>query len=374
MRITVATMLAAIPAAVACGGAGHNGVATNATDPTLRPVSTPAATPAPLAAMRDATPPTAIRSFNIGYDPATRRLILHAGVDLSGAGSYISATWAWDGSRWSELSPRSELPAQSDGAMAVDPVSGRLMFMGGDAFSESTDSNGNNVPHWAPNLGTWLWDGATWTRVADNPRQGGDPALAVDQATRQLVVNSPDIRGVRTTDDLEAQGPSWYGQGSYRWTGRAWTKVRAQTDATLQPLGAAIAYDPISRRLIQFGGSEQNPVNDVLAYDGTHWVKLDPTTVPPAGPAAAATDETAGQIVLLTANLDNPKLTATWTWDGGDWVRHVVNEPSADVLGSAQMVWDPALARIILVAGTGRGPVRLWAWDGTDNGWQRLPG
>ena len=365
-----------LPALAACGTNPATHVATNGGDPSLHPAGSTAASPgAPLAGLHNAAPPGPMAGFNVGYDPVTRRLILHTGVPTDpNAGSLLSQTWAWDGARWTRLAPRTELPPQADGAMAVDPVSGHLMFMGGDAFQGSPGPDGNIVPDWSPNLGTWLWDGVTWTRVADNPRQGGGPALVVDEATHQLFVNAPSIIGVGTPDDVGAGAPAWYGSGFFRWTGKAWVAVRVQDDTPW--LFAAIADDPISHRLIQANGQAQNPVADTQAWDGKRWTKLPPADPGAMGRAAAATDWSTGQIVLLTVSPDKPNLCATWTWDGGNWVRHVVDEPPKAVLngGTTQMVWDPALRRIILVAWAygSRQPLQMWAWDGVDNGWERL--
>jgi hypothetical protein len=367
MRRRLALLL--LPLLAGCGAA-RTGVATNNGDPTMHAVAT--ASPAPLGSLHAAGAPSGVGSFEIGYDPATRRLVLQVGVTGSGPSRDDAAqTWAWDGTRWTHLHPRTQLPAETSGAMAVDPVSGRLMYMGGDAFHE-TDAN---VPSWSPNFGTWLWDGATWERVADNPCQGGDPALGVDEATRQLLVNSPDIRGVHTTDDLESSGPAWYCTGAFRWTGRSWQAVPTDADLPL-PLDAAVAWDPVSRRLIQFGGSGQDGADETLGYDGERWRKLAPANVPEAGDATAATDESAGRIVVVTENREHENLTATWTWDGTSWVRHIVDEPPANILGdvgTAHAVWDPALRRIILAGVSGRdGTVRMWAWDGTNTGWEPI--
>jgi|HubBroStandDraft_6_1064221.scaffolds.fasta_scaffold24849_4 hypothetical protein len=258
--------------------------------------------------------------------------------------------------------------------MAVDPSSGRLMFAGGDSFYETPDSQGFSVPHWSANNGTWLWDGATWTRVADNPRQGGYPALAMDNATGQLLLGSPDIEGVLTTDSLTVSGPSWYGQGAYRWTGTAWVSVPQDASATFI-LGSAAAYDPISRRLIDFGGFAQGYGDETTAYDGQRWRMLQPSTVPPAGPALAATDDSTGEIVMITGSVDHPALTATWTWNGSNWVRHILNEPPQDVLNgpTGQMLWDPAIDNIVLIGFVGHNSLRMWIWAGISYGWRQLP-
>lgn len=336
------------------------------------PVPTPTPTPQPVS-LTVGTPPADISAFSVGYDPVSQRLILQAGLNTASSPKLIAQTWAWNGTTWSQLQPTRTPPPEVGGSMAVDPLSGHLMFVGGDAFSETVDSQGNNLPHWSANNGTWLWDGATWTRVADNPRQGGYPALALDRATGQLLLSSPDIRGVMTTDDLEGSGPSWYGQGAYRWTGTQWAAVPQDASVSFM-LESAAAYDPISRRLVQFGGTSQAPNDETQAYDGQGWRLLQPSTVPPAGPALAATDDLTGEIVMITESLDHPNLTATWTWNGSNWVRHIVNEPPQDVVNGprGQMLWDPAINKIVLI-GFGDNSLRMWVWAGISYGWRQLP-
>jgi|GEM_PF-6294893 len=339
--------------------------------PTPVPTSTP--TPQPVS-LTVGTPPADISAFSAGYDPVSQRLIVQAGMNAASSPELISQTWAWNGTTWAQLQPTREPPPEVGGSMAVDPISGHLMFAGGDSFSETVDSQGNNVPHWSANNGTWLWDGATWTRVADNPRQGGYPALALDNATGQLLLSSPDIRGVMTTDDLEGSGPPWYGQGAYRWTGTGWTPVPQGASVSFM-LDSAAAYDPISRRLVQFGGTSQAPNDETQAYDGGGWRLLQPSTVPPAGSALAATDESTDEIVMITYSVDHPDLTSTWTWNGSNWVRHILNEPPQDVLNGhrGQMLWDPAINKIVLVGFGGDNSLRMWVWAGISYGWQQLP-
>jgi hypothetical protein len=101
---------------------------------------------------------------------------------------------------------------------------------------------------------------------------------------------------------------------------------------------------------------------------------LQPSTVPPAGPALAATDDLTGEIVMITESLDHPNLTATWTWNGSNWVRHIVNEPPQDVVNGprGQMLWYPAINKIVLI-GFGDNSLRMWVWAGISYGWRQLP-
>lgn len=262
--------------------------------------------------------------------------------------------------------------------MAVDPISGRLLLMGGTSLVNQTPGNG---ARWGPNDGTWLWTGSDWNRVADNPGQGGHPALAADEATGQLVVNCPDIRGIETPsggpDTFPLPGPTWAAGGSFRWTGSSWAAVGGSPPLRL---GSGVGFDPISRRVIQFGGTSQGPVNDTAAFDGQSWMVLSPVQVPPYGTAVAALDEGSGHLVLVASSVDHPLLTSTWTWSGSDWIRQMVSEPPATIFrglidGHAQAMWDPAVNRVVLI-GNGANttsPLRLWVWQGAGQGWNLLP-
>ena len=211
------------------------------------------------------------------------------------------------------------------------------------------------------------------------PSRAVTRALAVDAATGELLANCPDILGIETpsgigpdTPTLPSPPPSWAGSGSFRWTGAGWTAAGGTASLLLR---AGIGYDPVSRRVIQFGGNSQGSGDTTSAYEGA-WSMLQPAHTPPRGPAAAATDMKAGTLVMLAGSADRPGLATTWTWSGSDWNRLIVPEPPSDAAYGAQMVWDPALAHIVLLDAVGQdpSPLQVWLWMGVDQGWQLLPG
>jgi len=397
------------PSPTATAGASPSGTGRSAPSTATAP-ATPTGSNAPITAagLSNLNAPSAVGSFVVGFDPASRRLILQVEA-LPSQGTaqptLTVATWAWSGKTWTRLSPGTEPAPESQGSMAVDPVSGELMYMGGSAYTATSDSQNPWIPEWDPNQGTWLWNGSTWARVADNPEQGGEPALAADQATGQLLASCPNIQGIETPsgDPGDASppptAPAWYSAGGfYTWTGSGWVATPSaaadgnvespETDVTL---GAAIAYDPISKRLIQFGGNSQGNFSATLGYDGTAWTTLisndafltaGTAAEPQGGPASAATDESSGQIVMLAQNSSYQAYfpasgaPTTWTWNGSTWIQLEVDEPPAaasPATGSGgQLVWDPALNAVILVYADSSGTIQLWTWGGTSTGWAQV--
>jgi hypothetical protein len=180
--------------AAACAGVspGPGGASTpvTSTSSSAPPYATPSTIP--LAALSNRNRPGPLVNFSAGYDPVSQRLILFGGQEPGSAtGSGLSAaTWAWDGRGWARLTPTNAPPAQIQASMAVDPISGHLLLVGGDAYSGGVNAAGQWVDHWAPTEGTWLWDGSNWNPWGRQPGSGRLPGArrlpAHSSAPRQL--------------------------------------------------------------------------------------------------------------------------------------------------------------------------------------------
>lgn len=94
--------------------------------------------------------------------------------------------------------------------------------------------------------------------------------------------------------------------------------------------------------------------------------------VPPAGYAipdandgtALGYDEADGYPLLLDKANGGPQF-AMWKWDGTGWIRLAPGQTAP--WPQTQLVYDPALHRTVMLAGTPMAPptVSLWAWDGS---------
>jgi len=151
-----------------------------------------------------------------------------------------------------------------------------------------------------------------------------------------------------------------------------------------------MAYNPVSHKIVLFGGSE---ANDTWEWDGTNWTQKTGAVAPPfRNNAAMAYDAGRNEIVLFGGIRDEYSAVArpvfysdTWAWDGTRWQQKATSVPSGRA--GARMQYDPALGQVVMIGGYGGKIVgttapfeyyddyreETWTWDGTD--WvQRFPG
>lgn len=144
--------------------------------------------------------PSARYGHAMAYDSIRDRIVLFGGLGATQLGD----TWEWDGTDWTQVADSGPVP-RSGHAMAFDPARGRTVLFGGPdpAFGGVIDS------------GTWEWDGADWTQVADMgpaPRAyAGMGFLAGPNVTCLFGGSGPVGAGV--------DGATWH------WTGHFWTQA-----------------------------------------------------------------------------------------------------------------------------------------------------
>jgi hypothetical protein len=169
---------------------------------------------------------------------------------------------------------------------------------------------------------TWIWNGSTWTMRSgpSGPSAFAWPAAAYDAARGRIVAFGGSLNN-------SAVDTTW------EWDGTAWTEV-ATTGPKPGPLvGAAMAYDPIRREVILFGGfvAGFQATDETWAWDGTVWRKLDPLLVPKARARHAMMWDPARQrIVMLGGWSPLPGSESVWEWDGTDWAPLAATSPIAD--------------------------------------------
>ncbi|MBK8096073.1 MAG: hypothetical protein IPK26_03150 [Planctomycetes bacterium] len=310
-------------------------------------------------------PPTSMT-----YDPARRRLVVHAGS---------GSVFEWDGWSWRQVRTNGPSSLQAGAAFAWDPVSRRCICHGGASTAHAE---------------TWAWDGFAWSQLyasaPPGPRAGA--RLGLDPTTRRLLLHG----GSTVTDTWSWDGSSWSllpttnppppvadalfvaddvgllllpTQGADR--GRIW-RLRSGTWQlagelwqlpTVRP-HTRFAYDRARSYFVSCSGGSNLPAADrTLVFDG-RWRFVNPTNSPSARSLAMLAWSEIDQRVLLFGGLATTVLAETWSWDGTDWqLRQAAASPSPRYDGA--MTEDPA-GGILLFGGTD-GPRYFgdhWYWDG----------
>ena len=139
----------------------------------------------------------------------------------------------------------------------------------------------------------------------------------------------------------------------------------------------AMAYDPVSQRIVLFGGAGFNGfLDDTWTFDGKNWRQLT-TSGSPGGRAAAnmAFDQPSGKLVLF-GGVSGSLLQDTWLFDGATstWTQaapvHVPTPAAGPLLFS-----QPKSGQVLMFGGfnvTLKVPNLndTYRWTGTD--WQKL--
>ncbi len=231
-----------------------------------------------------ASPPARVGAM-FAYDPARRRLVLFGGQSQSGV---LSDTWEWNVDTWTlmertPLSPAPSPPARIAAAMSYDGMG--IVLYGGMTGTFVSD--------------TWRWDGTTWTEhvAASYPPARSGPTMAYDAVRRVAVLYGGTFGSARPyTDTWEWDGTGWtvrstivsppsrlyaamvyddlrervvlFGGSNvvglvvddadrWEWDGADWTSVSSLSGPS--PRGATrMAFDAARSEVVLFGGHSGN--------------------------------------------------------------------------------------------------------------------
>lgn len=221
---------------------------------------------------------------------------------LGGAvAAYDRASNAWSPSETQEG------PAALFGPrMAYDAESDRFIYFGGwdgatnESFSEET---------WAYDHGSSSWE---QMRLDGSPPGRNFHHMAYDVDSDRVILFSSGTTA-------ETFGDTW----AYDYDSDTWAQM-APTESPPPRSYGAMAYDPVSDRMILFGGVDlaEDPMADTWAYDydSDSWAELKPETSPSArGWHAMALDDQTGRIVMFGGGGSRSHYTnETWLFDPAD--------------------------------------------------------
>ncbi len=198
--------------------------------------------------------PVQRRRASMAYDPLRARVVMFGGATYGGF--ELGDTWEWDGARWTQVFPAHAPSVRRGAAMEFDPRAGKLLLFGGGIGLY------NNVDHPIANYDdTWLYDGVDWVEatVAQRPYARMDPAMAYDPVGQRMVISG----GMQGAENVLY----WIIGDSWAFDGTSWTVVGNGTAPTR--MRHAMAFDPASQQLVQYGGITYNPLGGVMPLSDT---------------------------------------------------------------------------------------------------------
>lgn len=169
-------------------------------------------------------------------------------------------TWEWSGQQWDIVHVPHPPPGRMRHAMTYDEIRSQVVLFGGGIPSSDFDGSGLFLDG---DQQTWVYDGDSWTPVADaGPSPRWRHAMAYD-ANRGVTVL---FGGEDTADDERRfHGDTW------EWDGEHWGLVTS--DGPSPRSGHAMTYDRRRRGVLLLGG------DDGVAYPSTQlWIyRVDPS-------------------------------------------------------------------------------------------------
>jgi hypothetical protein len=232
--------------------------------------------------------------------------------------------------------------------MASDEHNGVVVLYGGTGLGSQSLTD------------TWTWDGRGWTQQhpQTNPSAPQESLMTFDPAVNAVVLLKDEGGGSGRIVE------------TWTWDGQDW----AQLHPANSPPGGSTFYGSLASQhstgslVLVPAGTTGSPNPTWIFQNGT-WTQR----TPPGGPPgrywfSMAGDDATGNVVVFAGESGHGTLNDTWTWDGTTWSQlHPAVAPTARNNGiAANLVYDAALGRTVLVGGVGPSGILsdVWEWDG----------
>jgi cysteine-rich repeat protein len=207
-----------------------------------------------------------------------------------------------------------------------------------------------------------------WTDVTPAvPGRRMRAAMAYDPVRRRVVM----VGGHRQEGGggaFESPLPDLWENDGVQWV------QRHPRDAPTGRVGASVAYDAQERAVVLFGGLDAHARNDLWGWDGARWQRLassvSPASLPPARYRHGMAYDARNKLVVVFGGLDENSMPLgdTWTWNGTDWKQASPTESPSP--REAAMAYDPVRGVIVMVgAPPTSSSYETWEFDGTT--WQQ---
>jgi hypothetical protein len=123
--------------------------------------------------------PPAPRAYtSLAYDAAHQDVVLFGGLGVGEA--QFDDTWIWNGTTWSQESPKAQPSARYGATMTFDVKRNATVLFGGDDYSGSGQGFAD----------TWVWNGSNWFNVQPSTSPPGRyyASMAYDGASQEIVL------------------------------------------------------------------------------------------------------------------------------------------------------------------------------------------
>ena len=405
-------------------------------------------------ALTVATAPTGRNDFGMVWDSSRNMAVLFAGIqiDIAGAsGVPKQDIWEWNptAGTWSDRTVPGSKPSQRYAhAMAFDGSRNKVVVFGGSDISTNGGSL-NDLWDWEPSTGAWVQRltgseaGTPSSRmyasmVSDNAHArleliaGETPSNSTGGVGGRIGLAGSGVTGSRDVWEIDPALPGYtnrtaplevptarynhvmaynpstgktclYGGSDpmsgqifndlWEWDGKTWAQVAADVWPSART-GAGLAYDPVRKSLILYGGADSsgmNPYDETWEWDSSRrWTQLK-TTSSPGGlfDHGMVTDTTRNKILLFGGintsmmkppvgggPVRNPISNEVWEWDGSTmtWTDRTptatTNVPSGRQ--NPIMAYDEGRQKLFLYDGLSNGASTMssfWEWDPVSAGW-----
>src|SRR5215813_6664319 len=148
-----------------------------------------------------------------------------------------------------------------------------------------------------------------------------------------------------------------------------WKKL-SPVDSPSARVSPMMAYDPVSQKVVLFGGVNTQYLSDTWTFDGVNWTQEHPASSPPARTSGnMAYDRVSRMLVLFGGYAGNGQyLRDTWLWDGAtsSWIE--TNPRFAPTAVTAPLVFtDPKTGHAMTWGGFDGHLYQstTWLWTGT---------
>jgi len=156
-----------------------------------------------------------------------------------------------------------------------------------------------------------------------------------------------------------------------------WKKLSPTTSPSARSY-PAMAYDPVSKKIVLFGGAGSSAfLNDTWTFDGSTWTKIQTSVAPPKRSAASmAFDRPSQKLVMFGGFTGAGNLRDTWLWDGATSTWTQAKMKSSPPAASGAMLFpDVGSGKVMMFGGfnTRKRVPNLnvtWRWNGAT--WNKL--